>query len=349
MIKLQDGELLDLLPSQLKNDTDMICLSYALKNAMTDLMERSLGSMTQNFVELLPEQILDVLAVELRTPYYDQSMEIGKKQQLIRTTMSWYMKAGTAQAMKDLISIVFGGGEAVEWFEMPEGSARPGEFDVTLGTLPTDGTMEIFVWVINAAKNMRSHLRRMLVTLEGPVDGPDLLDGRTEPGAYGIDILYFLTYYGEYHTDSSARAPEICFLMGMDFWETEWNRHNGKQCHNGAIRHWLWRRYGIRIGINMSGWSVRTIQNVSVPAVEFRAEAEAQEALRIAEESRIPMHLISYLMAGIDFRSTGSVTEEGIGEVSLFSRTRNLYFHNGQFAYNGVAVHRTIYKEEIIA
>ena len=42
MIKLQDGELLDLLPSpQLKKDTDMICLSYALKVVMDEFRNTS--------------------------------------------------------------------------------------------------------------------------------------------------------------------------------------------------------------------------------------------------------------------------------------------------------------------
>ena len=74
MIKLQEGELLDLLPSSLKNDTDMICLSYALKMAVRRLLVYERSAMTQNFVDSLPEKILDVLAVELRSPYYLDSM-----------------------------------------------------------------------------------------------------------------------------------------------------------------------------------------------------------------------------------------------------------------------------------
>ena len=62
MIKLQEGELLDLLPSSLKNDTDMICLSYALKMAVRRLLVYERSAMTQNFVDSLPEKILDVLA-----------------------------------------------------------------------------------------------------------------------------------------------------------------------------------------------------------------------------------------------------------------------------------------------
>ena len=30
MIKLTDGELIDLLPASMKSDTDMACLSYAI-------------------------------------------------------------------------------------------------------------------------------------------------------------------------------------------------------------------------------------------------------------------------------------------------------------------------------
>lgn len=59
MIKFPDGELLDLLPSSLKNDTDMICLSYAMKKAVGRLLVYERAAMTQNFVDSLPEKILE--------------------------------------------------------------------------------------------------------------------------------------------------------------------------------------------------------------------------------------------------------------------------------------------------
>ena len=45
MIKLPDGELRDYLPVTMKNDVDMVCLSYALKKATERLIRYNRASM----------------------------------------------------------------------------------------------------------------------------------------------------------------------------------------------------------------------------------------------------------------------------------------------------------------
>jgi len=163
MIKLSEGELLDLLPSQLKNDTDMICLSYALKMAVDSLLEYELKTMTQNFVELLPERILDVMAVELRSPYYRQDMDIGVKRGIIKNTLIWHAKAGTASAVSEMIEVLFGEGKVVEWYDFDEGENVPGMFDVVTNARMTEDIVEFFLQVVERVKNERSHLRRVLI------------------------------------------------------------------------------------------------------------------------------------------------------------------------------------------
>ena len=45
MIKLPDGELRDFLPVTMKNNVDMVCLSYAVKKATQRLVRYSRASM----------------------------------------------------------------------------------------------------------------------------------------------------------------------------------------------------------------------------------------------------------------------------------------------------------------
>lgn len=163
MIKLSDGELLDILPSQLKNDTDMICLSYALKLAIEELLQYELYTMTQNFVELLPDRILDVMAVELRSPYYRQDMDIDVKRGIIRNTLIWHTKAGTASAVSEMIKVLFGEGSVVEWYDFDEGDKTPGMFDIVTNARMTEDIVDYFIDVIERVKNERSHLRRVLI------------------------------------------------------------------------------------------------------------------------------------------------------------------------------------------
>lgn len=166
MIKFQEGELLDLLPSSLKNDADMICLSYALKMAVRRLLVYERSAMTQNFVDSLPEKILDVLAVELRSPYYLDSMEIGVKREIIKNTLIWHTKAGTASAVSEMIGIVFGEGSVVEWPDFDEPPYTPGTFDIVTNTQMTEDITEFFMAVIEKVKNERSHIRKVLIHRE---------------------------------------------------------------------------------------------------------------------------------------------------------------------------------------
>jgi len=166
MIKFPDGELLDLLPSSLKNDTDMICLSYALKKAVGRLLAYERSAMTQNFVDSLPEKILDVLAVELRSPYYLDNMEIGVKREIIKNTLIWHTKAGTASAVSEMIGIVFGEGAVVEWPDFDEPPYTPGTFDIVTNAQMTEDITDFFMTVIERVKNERSHVRRVLIKRE---------------------------------------------------------------------------------------------------------------------------------------------------------------------------------------
>lgn len=181
MIKLQEGELLDLLPSSLKNDTDMICLSYALKMAVGRLLVYERSAMTQNFVDSLPEKILDVLAVELRSPYYLDSMEISVKREIIKNTLIWHTKAGTASAVSEMIGIVFGEGSVVEWPDFDEPPYTPGTFDIVTNAQMTEDVTEFFMAVIERVKNERSHIRRVLIHREMEMHEYAAVSGTSQP------------------------------------------------------------------------------------------------------------------------------------------------------------------------
>ena len=369
MIKIQDGELLDYLPSQLKNDTDMICLSHSIKIGVQRLLEYEKEAMTQIFVDYVPEHILDVLAVELQSPYYEQWMDVDVKRRLIKNTLPWYMKAGTVAAVKELIGAAFGGGDVVEWFQMDEAEARPGEFDVTLGILPTDNTMGSFIGIINAAKNVRSHLRKILVTLSGPLDGPDLMEGRTEKGKYGIDILYFLIYYAEFFLSEIMKLSEIRFHIEMDFWDT--HRYNGKYKYDGSIKYRLWRRYGLELGIGYESGRLFNRSHLLAPSIRFLTSWKTPETAK-SEKINIYTYMQFWDVAYYDgiLKYNGSrkynshrwavgthivfsfpirKKSELIGEAAVLTRSKTQCQYNGRYRYDGAVKYKTINKEEIIA
>ena len=71
MIKYEDGEFLDLLPSLFKEKDDVVAISYAFKMAVASLLRSQ--TFTYLFADIndMPEELLDLMALEMKAPYYD--------------------------------------------------------------------------------------------------------------------------------------------------------------------------------------------------------------------------------------------------------------------------------------
>lgn len=166
MIKLPEGELRDYLPATMKNDVDMICLSYAIRKETEQLVKYRKATMIYHFIDCVPEPILDLLAVELRSLYYSDTLPIKTKRDIVKNTLRWHMQAGTPGAVEEMVKIVFGEGEVVEWPDFDEPPYTPGTFDITTSARLTPDILEYFSSIIDRVKNARSHLRRILIKRE---------------------------------------------------------------------------------------------------------------------------------------------------------------------------------------
>lgn len=163
MIKFKEGGLLDCFPQK---ETEVIALSYALQNAIKLVIQRADESRVYCAIEQLPERILDVLAIEMRSLYYDESLPVEQKREIVKNTMQWYAKAGTPAAVEDLIQTIFGVGEVVEWFDYDEAPYTRGTFDIITSALMEKDMIEKFARIVQKAKNARSHIRRIMVERE---------------------------------------------------------------------------------------------------------------------------------------------------------------------------------------
>ena len=164
MIKYREGELLDLLPPVFKEDPDWVAFSYALKMGMQKLLEYADKTMMYAAIDDQPENILDYMATELRSPYYEESADIETKRSIIKKTIEWYLKAGTKASVEELIRTVIGSeGKLVEWPDFEGGPGTPGTFDIETDALLTQDVYDKFLRIIESQKDLTSHLRRILV------------------------------------------------------------------------------------------------------------------------------------------------------------------------------------------
>lgn len=156
MINFYDGQITDILPENFSSRPDVQALSYALREGTRMLFRYAHRMYVYTDIDSQPEQVLDLLAAELRTQYYKDTLNIETKRRLVKNTLAWYMNAGTPQAVEELVKTVFGEGEVKEWFEY---GGDPYYFKIATDAALTPETDAFFSIMLRWVKNARSHLQ----------------------------------------------------------------------------------------------------------------------------------------------------------------------------------------------
>ena len=157
MTDLYSGQLTDLLRNDLRNNPDVVAISYAIQQEKQRLLRLESKTRTLSMIDDLDEAILDVLAVELRIPYYSQGFSLERKRSVVKTAMLWFYKAGTAPGMMMALQAVHGDSSVEEWFQY---GGDPGYFQVGINITDPTEVLDL-KWlrsVVDAYKPVRAHL-----------------------------------------------------------------------------------------------------------------------------------------------------------------------------------------------
>lgn len=160
MIKLKDAELISILPPYIKSSADVQSISYAYRMAMQNIFRYSRWTMLYANISELPDAILDLLALEVRAQYYEESMETEVKRDIIRKSIAWYIMGGTVYAVEEMVRAVFGEGRVVEWYQF---GGNPGEFYIETNEEFSPDIVRRFNEIIDKVKNKRSKLTKVVV------------------------------------------------------------------------------------------------------------------------------------------------------------------------------------------
>lgn len=161
MIKLKDSNITDIMPEAFTSDAKNIALGYALQRATQRLLQYSVSTSVYAAIDAADDAVLDMLAAELDTQYYDVTLDIEAKRRLVKNTLVWHMTSGTPAAVEELVAAVFGEGEVKEWFEYGD---DPFYFKIITNATMTEEMNDQFTAMIDKAKNARSHIRSIEVT-----------------------------------------------------------------------------------------------------------------------------------------------------------------------------------------
>lgn len=155
--ELQHTSLLDILPQNLLRDEQIKAAAQALDAELQKITEATKEALLLPRLDELPEAVIDLLAWQWNVDFYEPSMSLETKRQLVRESIAWHRLKGTKAAVEKMVQAVFRGGVVTEWFEY---GGKPYHFRIDILSAPqiTAENTARLLNVINASKNIRSWL-----------------------------------------------------------------------------------------------------------------------------------------------------------------------------------------------
>lgn len=154
MIKLDGSRFTAVLPENLKEQPEVRAIAYAVGRQVEKLCACADGARTYAAIQTMPERVLDMLAVELRTPAYDEAYPIETKRSLVINSLLYFARMGTPSAVNNLIETIFGKGYITEWWEY---GGNPHHFRVTgIDLRQVFKNYENFIKIMEAVKRKSS-------------------------------------------------------------------------------------------------------------------------------------------------------------------------------------------------
>lgn len=157
MIKLSGSRFTDIMPDNLASQVETQAFAYAVGRQIEKLCAYSDAARTYAAIATMPEWLLDYMAVELRTPSYDENYSSKTKRALIQGSLLFYTQMGTPAAVNRIIETIFETGYIEEWYEY-DGDPHHFRAYVGDGGEVGPGELEEFRRVLSSVKRLSSWL-----------------------------------------------------------------------------------------------------------------------------------------------------------------------------------------------
>lgn len=163
MTKLQDSRFTEIAPYNLASQTEVQAIAYAIGRQIAKVCAYADRARVYAAIDQLDEQTLDLLAVELRAPAYDENYSIPVKRALVQGALTFYMKMGTPYAVNKIIEAIFQTGRISEWFEY---GGKPFHFKAyTTNPAITPEDVDEFTRVLSTVKRLSAWLDEIILDL----------------------------------------------------------------------------------------------------------------------------------------------------------------------------------------
>lgn len=166
MTNLHQLKLIDLAPSSIKNDPQVIAISDALDKQMKEVTDLIIETVLIPRIDKLSEEVIDLLAWQFHVDFYEPlGLSLDKKRELVKNSISWHQRKGTPSVLEEILKLLFfEESEVSEWFKY---GGEPYFFRITtFDRIENQQFYEELLRAIYAVKNTRSWLEMIRLLRE---------------------------------------------------------------------------------------------------------------------------------------------------------------------------------------
>ncbi|MEK3976047.1 phage tail protein I [Psychrobacillus sp. FSL K6-1267] len=161
MSKITDYNIAKMIPHSLQKDSFVVALCNAVERELKEAYNEARVLFNLSDIDHLPEGILDFLAYDQHIDFYEVTLPIEQKRELLKNSIPWHRKKGTPSAVEGLISTLFDQGRVEEWFEY---GGDPYYFRIiTTNKTVTNEKATEFIKALDSVKNKRSWLEAVIL------------------------------------------------------------------------------------------------------------------------------------------------------------------------------------------
>lgn len=134
-------------------NAENLSMGYTIDRQCKKLLEFCKNISVWSNLDNVNPRYYDVLAANLRAPYYSSEYDESTRLEILKNTLKTYMFAGTVRAEDELINTMFADAEFVPWFKY---DGKPFHFKIIVPTDPSEETVSKFITILERVKSARS-------------------------------------------------------------------------------------------------------------------------------------------------------------------------------------------------
>jgi phage tail P2-like protein len=156
MDNLYDLELQKILPSSISGDPNVQAMAKALDPELQSVSHDTREALIIPRIDELSEPVIDLLAWQWHVDFYDPSLPLETRRELVKKSIEWHSRKGTPSVVEEIVRTVFRDGTVSEWFEY---GGDPYRFRIeTTAGINDPKVFDMLGRAIFAVKNTRSWL-----------------------------------------------------------------------------------------------------------------------------------------------------------------------------------------------